>query len=88
MMLRSTLKTFFSQTYNKNKELSSKYSAYDELIKEYERSGNNIDPSVMKKFLYQAHPKVSRQQNYISKISHILKSCIPHFKKNSQFYTK
>jgi hypothetical protein len=70
------------------KDLSSKYAIYDDVIKEYRDVGNEINTSLMRKFILSANPKVSRQQNYMPKIAHILKSSVPHFKKNALYYRK
>lgn len=68
------------------KDFQLKYAQYDETIKEYEKVGNNISTDLMKRFLFSAHPKISRQQNYIPKVKHLLTSIIPHFENNSDFY--
>ncbi len=67
-MFSLVLKARFSQVYKK-KDFSAKYVVYDDLIKNYNISGVNLDTSTMKKFLFEATPKVSRQHNYTSKLS-------------------
>lgn len=68
------------------KDMPLKYSIYDEIIQEYAKVGNNINTELVKKFVLAANPKISRQQNYMPKITNILKSIVPHFKNNSNFY--
>lgn len=71
-MFVTILKRRFSQVY-KRKDISTRYAVYDELIKEYSHTGNNLNTLTMKNFLLQIDPRVSRQHNYISKLSQILK---------------
>lgn len=68
------------------KELQAKYAIYDETIKEYSRVGNDISTDLIKSFVINANPKISRQQNYMPKVSNMLKSMIPHFQAHSNFY--